>query len=97
MSAALAITAPTGSQLRTTWTINVTGASNATAYVVEVTHGSGAVSRYNVTTDGSGAGSVKFVPDAPGTISAVLRPAAEYAGTTTAAASLSATKVNRGN
>lgn len=98
MSAALAATAPAlGAVPRLAWTLNITGATATTAYTVDVTGPSGAHSLFEVTTDGAGAGSVLYVPMTAGSFTATLRPTAEYRGTTTATASLTATTVGKFN
>jgi len=95
MTASVAATAPgLGAVSKLAWTLTVAGASNSTAYIIEVTGPSGAHTIIEVTTDGSGGATALFVPMTAGSFSATLRPRSEYQGTTTAAASLSATTVN---
>jgi hypothetical protein len=76
-------------------TLTVAGGANNTPYVISAARPSGAVTNIEVTTDGSGAATAKFVPQsAPGAVTFSIRPATEYTGTTTAAATNNALKTH---
>lgn len=93
MAAAIAISGVPCEYLNTV-TASITGASASTDYILAATRSSGDVVRKPVTTDGAGAATVTFVKQASRageTWTFALRPASEYNGTTTAAATATAT------
>lgn len=91
MAAALSITTPAVTEPFHKRTVTGTGFDNNTPYIVTALMPSGFTTRIEVTSDGSGGFTFPFVFQARGAVTFSARPATEWTGTTTAAATTTAT------
>lgn len=95
MAIAVTVT-PTSSAPRQSCTVSVTGGAATTAYICKVIRPTGS-SLVGFTTDGAGAATFTFVPQEAGTTTFEVRPAAEFTGATSAAASTTHTGLRGGH
>jgi hypothetical protein len=91
MAAALSVATPAVTEAFHKRTVTGTGFTASTPYIVTALMPSGFTTRIEVTSDGSGGFSFPFVFQARGTVTFSARPATEWTGTTTAAATATAT------